>query len=580
MVRPAVPAGSVPGMQRALLAAATAAIALVACSSPAFADDRGVLRVRQVSEGLYIEGAVSYLQLRRHGRVVLRRSYRPGRRVALRRRLRAGRYRLRSWQRPCDGNCGTLDPPTDACSRRMFVPAGGSVRAVVRLRPGRGCSIRNHVSPALFPPAPRIRAVRRYLSGRGGLNSFALIDSWGRVRGFARDRVYITASVVKAMLLVSYLRSIGNRMPDASERAALGPMITVSDNGRATSIYRRVGDAALIRLARRAGMRTFGVSGFWGNATFSALDQARFFRVFDRLTPPRSRGYARRLLSSIVPWQRWGFSRYSLAAGFRTYFKGGWRGTSSGRLVHEAALFVRGGQRVSMAVLTDGNPSHDHGAETLRGVAARIFGARARRSQEEDEPAGNRATRRAGLVDLRALAPGLELDIRYATRRNITGRRLPGYCRPWALMRRAAGRDLARVQRRLARRGLGLLVLDAYRPARASRALVRWAERSGNGHLVGTYIARRSRHNLGTAVDLTLVRRRDGKRLEMGTGYDDLSERAHTRNATGRALRNRLTLLDAMERFGFENYDREWWHYEHRSGGSAYLDVPLGCGRG
>ena len=195
------------------------------------------------------------------------------------------------------------------------------------------------------------------------------------------------------------------------------------------------------------------------------------------------------------------------------------------------------------------------------------------------EEVGTPAHRRAGLVDVQRYAPGIRLDLRYASARNLTGKRLPGYCRPWALLGRSAARDLARVQRRLRRRGLGLEVLDAYRPARASRALVRWARRTGRGHLVGTYIARRSNHNLGAAVDLTLVRRRDGRALEMGTGYDDLSPRANTRNARGRPLANRLTLVRAMERFGFENYDREWWHFDHRVRRGRYLDLTLGCPR-
>ncbi len=33
-----------------------------------------------------------------------------------------------------------------------------------------------------------------------------------------------------------------------------------------------------------------------------------------------------------------------------------------------------------------------------------------------------------------------------------------------------------------------------------------------------------------------------------------------------------------MERFGFTNYTREWWHYDHRDRGSRYLDIPLGLG--
>jgi D-alanyl-D-alanine dipeptidase len=184
-----------------------------------------------------------------------------------------------------------------------------------------------------------------------------------------------------------------------------------------------------------------------------------------------------------------------------------------------------------------------------------------------------------GLVDVHRYAPGIRVELAYLTKHNLTGHRLPGYCRNTALLLDPAARDLARVQRYLRRRGLGLLILDAYRPARASRALVRWAQRSGHADLVGTYIARRSRHNTGSAVDLTLVRAADGRRLRMGTRFDELSARANTLNASGRALRNRLVLKDAMERFGFTNYWREWWHYEHRIRGRRYLDVTLGCGR-
>jgi D-alanyl-D-alanine dipeptidase len=191
--------------------------------------------------------------------------------------------------------------------------------------------------------------------------------------------------------------------------------------------------------------------------------------------------------------------------------------------------------------------------------------------------AGSPETRAAGLVDIHRYGPGIRVELVYRTAGNLTGRRLPGYCREWALLLDPAARDLGRVQRRLRRRGLGLLVLDAYRPARASRALVRWAERNGREDLVGTYIARRSRHNTGSAVDLTLVRAVDGKRLRMGSRYDELSARAHTLNATGRALHNRLVLERAMERFGFTGYWREWWHFEWPAPGAPYLDLSLGC---
>jgi D-alanyl-D-alanine dipeptidase len=554
-------------VRHAALLCSIAALALPAGASAA----RGTLDYGQMidtSRGTYVEGAVSYVRIRDAGGRVLLESQYPGRR--LRRALPEGRYGVRSFQRPCNGNCSVLDPPTDSCSRRFKIVPHGRTLVRVTVRPGRGCTMRIRAQAALFPPRSRLRAVRRYLASRRALESWALIDSRGRLHGFSPSRRYHSASLVKAMLLVGYLRRIGNRMPTRAERALLGPMITVSDNRRATTIYRRVGARALLHLAALAHMRTFTVAYCWGCAFFSAADQARFFYDFDRLVPPRSRGYARRLLASIVPHQRWGFSRYSLAHGFQTFFKGGWRRTERGRLVHEAALFERGPLRFSMAVLTDGNPSHAYGTATLRGVAARIFGGV--RASAAQTP----AHRRAGLVDVRRFGPGIGTHLVYRTNRNITGHRLPGYCREWALMLEPAARDLGRVQRYLRRRGVGLQILDAYRPARATRALVSWAQRSGHGDLVGTYIARRSNHNLGSAVDLTLVRLSDGRRLRLGR-FDALGPGAHTFEARGPVLRNRLMLKGAMERFGFTNYWREWWHFDHRVRGTRYLDLTLGC---
>jgi D-alanyl-D-alanine dipeptidase len=557
---------------------------------PAQGQARGTLdytRVLDLSRGVYIEGSISHLRVRDgKGTLALQRQSGPGVRFRVRERLPAGRYRVTSFERPCDGNCALLDPPVARCSRRIQIMPHGRTGVRTTVRPYRGCRMSVRARPALFPPPARAAAARRFLRGRTGIESWALIDSHGRMHGYAPGRVYVSASVVKAMLLVAYLRKIGNRMPTRFEQASLRPMITVSDNGRADAIYSRVGGAALRALAERAGMRRFTEVGYWSGALFSAADQARFFAVFDRLTPPRSRAYARSLLSSIVSHQRWGFSRFSLAQGFKTFFKGGWRRTSQGRLVHEAALFERGPLRISMAVLTDGNPSHGYGTATLRGVAQRIFGGSAKagvvvldgdsRAREPAAP-GELDLLRAGLVDVHRHGPGIRVELAYHTRSNLTGRRLPGYCENRALLRERAARDLGRVQRHLRRRGLGLLVLDAYRPARASRALVRWSRDSGRPDLVGTYIAQRSRHNTGTAVDLTLVRLADGRRLDMGSAYDDLSSRAHTVNATGRALCHRLILKRAMDRFGYSGYWREWWHFEHRERSSTYLDLPLGC---
>jgi zinc D-Ala-D-Ala dipeptidase len=437
--------------------------------------------------------------------------------------------------------------------------------------------------PIAFPAEKSIRVAKAFVSRRAN-SSLAVIDSAGRLHGHALHRRYASGSIVKVMLLVAYLRRLEGRMPPPADQELLHTMIVLSGNKVASIIQGKVGTAALWQVARDARMRDFSVSGSWGSSLISAADQARFFRRFDRMIPAGTRDYARELMSSIDTRQRWGFPRPALDLGFDAFFKLGWRGTAAGRLVHAAGVFEREGERVSVVVLTDGNRTHDYGTDTVRGTAERVFRGvpAASPAQEEVGPrawdeAGSPAHRRAGLVDVHRYAPGIALDITYAGPDNITGRRLPGYCEAWALMLEPAARDLGHVQRYLRRRNRGLLVMDAYRPARATRALVRWAERTGRGHLVGTYIARRSRHNLGSAVDLTLVRASGGKRLRMGR-YDALGPGAHTLDASGAVLRNRLALKAAMERFGFTNYWREWWHYEHRLTGTTYLDIPLGCG--
>jgi zinc D-Ala-D-Ala dipeptidase len=184
----------------------------------------------------------------------------------------------------------------------------------------------------------------------------------------------------------------------------------------------------------------------------------------------------------------------------------------------------------------------------------------------------------ADLVDVRRYAKSIQVDVRYATANNFTGAPLAGYCRPTALMLRPRARALARVQRALGRRGLGLKVFDAYRPARASRAMVRWARRTDNQALLQDgYIARKSNHNLASTVDLTLIRRASGRELDMGTAFDAFTPRANTTRARGRVLRNRLILKDAMEDQNFTNYFREWWHFDSKEPGTRRLDVPIGC---
>jgi D-alanyl-D-alanine dipeptidase len=166
------------------------------------------------------------------------------------------------------------------------------------------------------------------------------------------------------------------------------------------------------------------------------------------------------------------------------------------------------------------------------------------------------------LVNVQSLDPTIVVDLRYATPNNFTGAPLPGYEANHAYLRREAGTALGRVQRGLRPQGLGLKIFDAYRPVRATLAMVDWTERVHRPDLLKDgYIASRSRHNLGLAVDLTLIDLATGQELAMGTPFDTFSAAAHTANASGLEAVNRQKLKAAMEAEGFLNYDQEWWHY-------------------
>ena len=168
------------------------------------------------------------------------------------------------------------------------------------------------------------------------------------------------------------------------------------------------------------------------------------------------------------------------------------------------------------------------------------------------------------LVNVQSLDSTIRVDMRYRNADNFTGAPIAGYSGNHALLRREAAASLAKVQAALKAQGLGLLVWDAYRPVRATLAMVAWTVKVHREDLVRDgYISDRSKHNLGVAIDLTLVNLADGQKLDMGTPHDSFANEAHTANATGAVASNRQKLVAAMAAEGFTNYDMEWWHFSY-----------------
>jgi len=278
----------------------------------------------------------------------------------------AGRFRFAACFSAPKQNAFGLGKSHGPCGRHRFRGPAGSPYV------GSG------VAPVGYPKPAAVATARRYLRRRGAYTAFATVDSQGRIAGSHLHRTFVSASVVKAMLLVAYLRMLAaeHRGIDADSSALLTPMIEVSDNDAAAAVWYRVGEPRVQALARRTGMTDFSANGYWSNAQISAADQARFFFHMERAIPRRFRPFARHLLSHIVDYESWGIPAVALPRGWRVYFKGGWRTTDRGQLVHQAARLQRPHARLAIAVLTDGDPSMSYGIETIEGVTARLLGGK------------------------------------------------------------------------------------------------------------------------------------------------------------------------------------------------------------
>ena len=207
-------------------------------------------------------------------------------------------------------------------------------------------------------------------------------------------------------------------------------------------------------------------------------------------------------------------------------------------------------------------------------------------------------------VALRDVDPSIIEEIRYFTPHNFTGHPVAGYLAPLCILTRPAAEALARAQRDFVEDGYTLKVYDCYRPQRAVDDFVAWARDPSDQGMKAEfyprvdkstlfadgYIAERSGHSRGSTLDLTLVAlpaietppyvpgqpltdcaapqpiRFPDNSLDMGTGFDCFDTLANTEDPRigGEQAKNRLLLLEGLQRQGFVNYDKEWWHFTYQ----------------
>jgi D-alanyl-D-alanine dipeptidase len=210
----------------------------------------------------------------------------------------------------------------------------------------------------------------------------------------------------------------------------------------------------------------------------------------------------------------------------------------------------------------------------LAGIGAGVLSACATRSLPAPlvPPVDPGATAMPDLVDLARSDPRLRLDIRYATPANFMHRVLYPVAR--AVAQRPVAEALSRVQTRAEAAGYGLLIFDAYRPWRITRAM--WEATPPDKREFVADPKTGSRHNRGCSIDLSL--HRGGVEVTMPSPYDDFTPAAYRSfaDAPADALRLSRLLEEWMVAEGFVGLANEWWHYDWAEWRRyPVMDVPL-----
>ncbi len=177
--------------------------------------------------------------------------------------------------------------------------------------------------------------------------------------------------------------------------------------------------------------------------------------------------------------------------------------------------------------------------------------------------------------------PTIKMELRYFTSNNFVGTKVDGYKANVLILTSDATVALKNVQNELLKDSLSLKIFDAYRPQRAVNHFKRWARNLGDtltkqqfypkakkkNLFKDGYISSHSRHSSGSTLDITIVNLKTCKELDMGTSYDYFGKESwtHYQGITKKQQQNRMLLKTVMNKYGFRNYPKEWWHFTLRN---------------
>lgn len=198
-----------------------------------------------------------------------------------------------------------------------------------------------------------------------------------------------------------------------------------------------------------------------------------------------------------------------------------------------------------------------------------------------------------GFIYVKDSIPDLDVELRYFTAYNFVGKPIEGYYSNNLILTTKATIALKKIQKELENINLCLKVYDGYRPQKAVNHFIRWANNLNdtinkaffypyvkkNDLFKHEYIASRSGHSKGSTVDLTLIDGNTGKPLDMGSDYDFFGQESwvNYQNITKEQKQNRQLLQSVMQKHGFRNYSKEWWHFTLRQEPfpNTFFDFPI-----
>lgn len=220
----------------------------------------------------------------------------------------------------------------------------------------------------------------------------------------------------------------------------------------------------------------------------------------------------------------------------------------------------------------------------------------------------------AGFVYLHEIDPSIIIDMKYAGNDNFIGRKINGYLVPVAILTKEAAVALSNVQNELKQHGYSLVVYDAYRPEKAVKQFINWAETDNQKTkmvfypyiekaqiIPFGYVATKSSHSRGSTVDVTIISLshtvkpvniknrtlldgtkilyRDDGTEDMGSFFDLFDTASHYGSAKidHLATNKRRFLRDIMTKHHFLPLEKEWWHYtlDNEPFPNTYFDFDI-----